>query len=42
VSCTGGGCTLPKVGGYDWMIERAADDMRDVWRKMTAGEGKPA
>jgi hypothetical protein len=42
VSCKGGSCTLPKVGGYDWMIVRAADDMRDVWRKMTADDEKPA
>ena len=42
VSCTGGGCTLPKVGGYDWMIERAADEMRDKWRTMSASGDKPA
>lgn len=26
VSCTNQACRLPKVGGYDWMITRAADD----------------
>lgn len=26
LTCKDPRCTLPKVGGYDWMIERAADD----------------
>lgn len=34
VSCTDGGCDLPKQTGYDWMIDRAADDALDAWKAM--------
>lgn len=37
LTCKGGGCTLPRKGGYDWMLERAADDARDQWRKLANG-----
>lgn len=35
----GGGCTLPTLGGFDWMIERAASDARDRWRELSARPG---
>lgn len=37
LTCKGGGCTLPKLGGFDWMLGRAADDARDQWRKLAGG-----
>lgn len=37
LTCKEGACTLPRLGGFDWMIERAADDARDNWRKLSAG-----
>lgn len=30
----GGGCDLPKKNGYDWMIDRAADESLERWKKM--------
>jgi hypothetical protein len=34
VSCTDERCELPKVNGYDWMIDRAADDAAERWRQI--------
>lgn len=39
VSCKGGACRLPQIGGYDWMIERAADDALVTWRELNAAGG---
>lgn len=33
VSCTDDDCRLPKQNGYDWMIDRAADDALDEARQ---------
>jgi hypothetical protein len=32
VSCDG--CDLPQVNGYDWMIDRAADDALERWQSL--------
>jgi len=34
LTCTGGKCKLPKVDGYAWMIDRAADDQLTTWNEM--------
>lgn len=34
VSCTDSKCTLPKENGYDWMLDRAADDALDTARRL--------
>lgn len=38
LTCKEGACTLPKLTAFDWMIARAADDARDQWRALSAGE----
>lgn len=31
-------CKLPKVDGYAWMIDRAADEADETWKKLKAQE----
>lgn len=38
VSCADKGCTLEKVNGFDWMIERAADDAKAKAAQILADE----
>ena len=34
VNCKDRRCVLPKVNGYDWMIDRAADDQVEIWKEL--------
>lgn len=36
LTCSDDRCQLPKVDGYAWMIERAADDQKEAWEKIKA------
>lgn len=38
LTCRGGKCKLPKVDGFAWMIDRAADDQVELWEKLKAAE----
>lgn len=41
LTCTDDGCTLPKVDGYAWMIDRAADEQAERWQQLIAAEVAP-
>lgn len=34
MTCTDARCTLPKENGYDWMLDRAADDQLDKAKEL--------
>lgn len=36
LTCTEPRCTLDKQRGYDWMLERAADDAKGEWERLRA------
>lgn len=38
LTCREQRCKLPKVDGYAWMIDRAADDQLETWKKLQAAE----
>lgn len=39
LTCDGGACKLPKVDGYDWMIERAAEEQLEKARALKLAPG---
>lgn len=38
LTCKDGRCSLPKVDGYAWMIDRAAKEQREKWEALKAEE----